>query len=258
MSEKLLKYFADVKSHERLAHAYIIEGLTPSHLNIFTEGLKEMLAVSPHDVYEISPDGISIKVDQIRSLGDRLCRSPLASMHFVLIHPADQMNTASANSLLKLLEEPLGKTLFLLSTTHHKKLLPTIRSRAAVLRDTLSSFESYANHPDYQLISDIYSLSPGLLDGVEEPLGLRLYRECAGSQTALETLHAIESVDSPYLLATAVLVSAYITKCNPVEENWQIYDQIHKLSRMHQHAQNLNEKTVLDQLGLHLSNLNCL
>ena len=250
MSESLLKHFSEVIAHNRLAHAYIVEGLSSNGLIGFTEGLKDMLAVSPHDVYEIMPDGVSIKVDQIRALGDRLYRSPLASMHFVLIHPADQMNTASANSLLKLLEEPPGKTLFLLSTTHHKKLLPTIRSRAAVLRDNQASFEGYADHPEYQLITDIYRLSPGLLGSTSEPLGVVLYRECVGKQDALEKMHAISDVEIPHLLATAVLVSAYVTKRNPLAENWKAYDEIHKLSRMHQYAQNLNEKSVIDQLGL--------
>jgi DNA polymerase-3 subunit delta' len=47
----------------------------------------------------------------------------------VLIHPADRMNTVTANALLKTLEEPPGETRFVLTTDAVHQLLPTIRSR---------------------------------------------------------------------------------------------------------------------------------
>jgi DNA polymerase-3 subunit delta' len=47
----------------------------------------------------------------------------------VLIHPADRMNTVTANALLKTLEEPPGNTRFVLTTDALHQLLPTIRSR---------------------------------------------------------------------------------------------------------------------------------
>ena len=47
----------------------------------------------------------------------------------VLIHPAERMNTVTANALLKTLEEPPGNTRFVLTTDAMHQLLPTIRSR---------------------------------------------------------------------------------------------------------------------------------
>lgn len=47
----------------------------------------------------------------------------------VLIYPADRLNTESANALLKTLEEPPGRTRFILATEAVHALLPTIRSR---------------------------------------------------------------------------------------------------------------------------------
>jgi DNA polymerase-3 subunit delta' len=47
----------------------------------------------------------------------------------VFIHPADRMNTVTANTLLKTLEEPPGATRFVLTTDAVHQLLPTIRSR---------------------------------------------------------------------------------------------------------------------------------
>jgi DNA polymerase-3 subunit delta' len=47
----------------------------------------------------------------------------------VLVFPAEQMNTITANALLKTLEEPSGDVRFVLATESAHQLLPTIRSR---------------------------------------------------------------------------------------------------------------------------------
>lgn len=52
----------------------------------------------------------------------------------MIIWQADKMNTVCANKLLKLLEEPPEKTLFLLITEHPEQLLTTILSRVQQIR----------------------------------------------------------------------------------------------------------------------------
>jgi DNA polymerase-3 subunit delta' len=52
----------------------------------------------------------------------------------VVIHPADRMNTVSANTLLKTLEEPPGHVRFVLSCGALDELLPTVRSRCQAWR----------------------------------------------------------------------------------------------------------------------------
>lgn len=47
----------------------------------------------------------------------------------VIIDPAEDMNRSAANAILKTLEEPPAKTLFIIITHSSGKLLPTIRSR---------------------------------------------------------------------------------------------------------------------------------
>ena len=52
---------------------------------------------------------------------------------FILINPADGMNTQTQNALLKLLEEPPANTHFLLLATQLGSVLPTIRSRCMTI-----------------------------------------------------------------------------------------------------------------------------
>ncbi|HET7361080.1 MAG TPA: DNA polymerase III subunit delta' [Salinimicrobium sp.] len=51
----------------------------------------------------------------------------------MIIWMADKMNTASANKLLKLIEEPPNQTLFLLITEEEGNIIQTIRSRCQIL-----------------------------------------------------------------------------------------------------------------------------
>lgn len=71
-----------------------------------------------------------IKVDAIRQ-AVAFCQSTVSRdrAKVVLIHPADRMNTISANTLLKTLEEPPGRVRFLLSCGSIDEILPTVRSR---------------------------------------------------------------------------------------------------------------------------------
>lgn len=71
-----------------------------------------------------------ISVDQIRALsGFANLSAHCGGYRVVLIHPAESMNNNSANALLKSLEEPSEKLLFILVTHKPQQLLPTILSR---------------------------------------------------------------------------------------------------------------------------------
>lgn len=71
-----------------------------------------------------------IKIEQVRHLGDWINVSThRQGKRVVLLYPAEALNTASANALLKTLEEPPPDTVFLLVSHAPDSLLPTIVSR---------------------------------------------------------------------------------------------------------------------------------
>jgi DNA polymerase-3 subunit delta' len=83
------------------------------------------------NVHWIEPDGISIKIDQIRELQQRLAyRSAASAVNVYVVREADKMTVQAANSLLKFLEEPLSPTIAVLIAENGHSLIPTIRSRA--------------------------------------------------------------------------------------------------------------------------------
>jgi DNA polymerase III subunit delta' len=79
-------------------------------------------------------EGKAIVIDQVRALIAKLSLRPQYSSHRVVtIAPADKLNRAAANSLLKTLEEPDARTLLLLLTYNPSILPATIRSRCQFL-----------------------------------------------------------------------------------------------------------------------------
>ncbi len=76
----------------------------------------------------------NITVDQVRGVQQRLTTRPtLGPRRAIIIDPADDLEPAAANALLKSLEEPPAGSHFLLVVHRIGRLLPTIRSRCRVL-----------------------------------------------------------------------------------------------------------------------------
>lgn len=79
------------------------------------------------------PDGKEISVYTVRAMIDKMQLSSMSgAWRVVLIDSLDELNKAASNAILKLLEEPPEKTLFLLVVHQLANVLPTVRSRARV------------------------------------------------------------------------------------------------------------------------------
>ncbi|MET4677519.1 DNA polymerase III subunit delta' [Luteibacter sp. ME-Dv--P-043b] len=83
--------------------------------------------------FGLRKDGVTrseIVVDQIRDLSQRLAMSSqFGGWQVATVDPADAMNAAAANALLKTLEEPTPATLLVLVADEPARLPATIRSR---------------------------------------------------------------------------------------------------------------------------------
>lgn len=76
-----------------------------------------------------------LSVDEVRRIGHFLSMtSHDGGYRVVIVDPADDMRNAAANALLKNLEEPPSRTIFILISHSLGSLLPTIRSRCQVFR----------------------------------------------------------------------------------------------------------------------------
>ncbi|MDH4414109.1 MAG: DNA polymerase III subunit delta', partial [Rhizobium sp.] len=77
----------------------------------------------------------AITVDEVRKAGHFFSQtSGTGNWRIVIIDPADDLNRNAANAILKILEEPPKRAMFLVLSHAPGKLLPTIRSRCLPLK----------------------------------------------------------------------------------------------------------------------------
>ncbi len=165
----LKEAFIKTIDHNRLVHAYIIDGMQGSGKRELVQFIIQVLYCENRqsgqepcltcsqcikiahghlaDIVEVFPDGQSIKVDQIRELRQQLAtRGMESSKKVCIIHQADKMTIGASNSLLKFLEEPIAEVYFFLVTENVSKVLSTIQSRCQivhVLSQSSKQFEQY-------------------------------------------------------------------------------------------------------------------
>ena len=97
------------------------------------------------DVELIKTAGLSIKIDEVRELISRASWAPsVANYRVVVMEDADRLTESAANALLKVIEEPGLRTIWLLCAPTLTDVLPTIRSRCRHLSLRTPSIKAIA------------------------------------------------------------------------------------------------------------------
>ena len=98
------------------------------------------------DVEIIRTEGLSIKVEEVRELLTRVAWAPsMGGWRVVVMEDADRLTESAANALLKAIEEPGTRTVWLLCAPTLHDVLPTIRSRCRHLQLRTPSLEAVTN-----------------------------------------------------------------------------------------------------------------
>ena len=146
-----------------------------------------------------------VLIDEVRRLRGFLGHSAgEEGWRVVIVDRADELNQSAANALLKALEEPPPRTLFLLVTSAEGLLPVTIRSRARTLRvaalpeaDLRRAVEAAlkrdGHEADAKTLAAALTLSQGSVRRALELVsseGIALYDEIAGGLAALPEIEA--------------------------------------------------------------------
>lgn len=150
----------------------------------------QLADISHHpDYHLLAPEapGQAIKIDAVRELIEQLhMASHYHAYRVVIINPAEAMNTAAANALLKTLEEPGQRCLFLLITEANTRLMATIRSRCQRLHIAPAYSSVAQTWLQAQLPDLTASQAANLLEQAEgAPLIAQLLAETQSPQQAL-------------------------------------------------------------------------
>lgn len=104
-----------------------------------------VLVGSHADVAVIRTEGLSIGIKQVRDLVRRSALSPIGNRwQIVIVEDADRLTEQAFNALLKAIEEPTERTVWMLCAPTVEDVLPTIRSRCRLVSLTTPTAEEVA------------------------------------------------------------------------------------------------------------------
>ena len=132
------------------------------------KAIKDGNYMSDNELGELKRSTV-ISVDDVRTINEFLSKkSADGKWRVVLVDSVDEMNSSSANAILKILEEPPHKVLILLISHNPGGLLPTIKSRCAKLHlkplkenQVASLLRRYRSNLSEDVIKKIASISCG-------------------------------------------------------------------------------------------------
>lgn len=142
---------AGAQSSQQMTHSWLITGPPGSgRSNLAYAFATALIAGDPEgdeatriqvearshpDLHVLATEGVIIKRDDVREIVKRSHYSPSVGRHRVIIvEDADRMTEQTSNFLLKELEEPPERTVWILCAPSEADLIPTIRSRVRTVR----------------------------------------------------------------------------------------------------------------------------
>jgi len=180
--QHVTRTLANAINSNRVAHAYIFSGVRgvgkTTSARILAKALncvkgptaepdgtcdscREISAGTSLDVLEI--DAASNRgIDQIRELREMVRYAPASSRYkVVILDEAHQLTDEASNALLKTLEEPPERVVFILATTRAEDLVETIKSRAQLFQFRALSFKEIAEEIERITREEKLTIEPG-------------------------------------------------------------------------------------------------
>jgi len=179
--EHVTRTLANAIQSDRVAHAYIFAGVRgvgkTTSARILAKALncvkgptaepdntcdacREIANGTSLDVLEI--DAASNRgIDQIRELREMVRYAPASSRYkVVILDEAHQLTDEASNALLKTLEEPPERVVFIMATTQPEDLADTIKSRAQLFQFRALTFQEIATQLENVAKSEKLSIEP--------------------------------------------------------------------------------------------------
>lgn len=166
----------------RPGHAYLLVGAPGSGMLEAARAFAARLAVDAEpdgrvvdlvrrsvfaDVIEFEPEGTFFLVEQSKSVLQEAARAPVESARKVLVlHDVDRMNESSSSALLKTIEEPPPRVVFVLTSSRPDEVLETVRSRCQRI--------------DFDTLADVAVRDALVGDGFDEGAATRAARLAGG------------------------------------------------------------------------------
>ncbi|MBN2096625.1 DNA polymerase III subunit delta' [Candidatus Peregrinibacteria bacterium] len=185
-TQQLLSLEKEIKGRN-FSHAYLFSGPHQGGKSSIAKTLASIIQCPNHyckkcrdcqliqtkahpDTIFMEDNGESIKIDEVREIIRKTNLTSQSPYRVIVIENIERMPVEAQNSFLKTLEEPPGKTIFLLTTSHLDQVLLTIQSRVrhfhfstvddGILKAYLK--ETFGSRPEMDEIVNMAQGRPGL------------------------------------------------------------------------------------------------
>lgn len=183
--------------HHRISHAYLFSG--PKQIGKFSIArIFATLLQCPHgfcktckdckaiaagvhpDTFLFPDEGESLSIDGVRKVIEKANLMAQGNYRIFVIQAVERMPLEAQNSFLKILEEPPGKTIFILTSSRINEVLPTLQSRVRhiefynVSDDHLKDYlkKRFSARADLDEIINMAQGRPGLAISLMEDMAL--------------------------------------------------------------------------------------
>jgi len=165
---------------------------------------RSTLAGSHHDVTYVNTETVSLQVKETRELIHRAAMSPVRGRHQILVvEDADRLTEKAADALLKSVEEPADRTVWMLCAPTVDDVPVTIRSRCRVV-----SLRTPSVHAVATMLRDRLAVDPAVA-----AFAARASQGHIGRARALATNDVVRERRAEVLAIPAVLVDADLAHC---------------------------------------------
>ena len=188
-NEKIKQELIKSIKQNKMSHSYMFIGTSGIGKKLIAKDFSKMILCTGEEKYcnkckscvefdsnnnpdfqIIEPDGLSIKIDQIRQMQKRILEAPIESDKKVyIIDDADLMTTEAQNCLLKTLEEPPEFVTIILIGSREYNFLSTIKARCTIIK-----FQDISNEEIKQYLFEndgISEISENMFDVFKGSIG---------------------------------------------------------------------------------------
>ena len=202
------------------------------------------------DIDIVDSKSSPIKIDEIRELISRSSTSPYVSnWKITIINSVEQLTETAANALLKAIEEPGIRTVWILCVSSSTEVLPTIKSRCRLIEfGTLSNysiveFVKQNFELDLTVAKQVALYSEGNLNKAKiyaENLNLITWRKIA-----LKSLLEVQDVETAYTATSKILENLELIVSLSTNDSID-YDLVKK----HELSKKIKDKLEKDQKNI--------
>ncbi|PID69952.1 hypothetical protein CSB37_04280 [bacterium DOLZORAL124_38_8] len=219
-----------------LATAAQLQGCTPLEIKMGTHA-DTLWIKDTGKSFKVSYTDAAKKDDQnenenARGVANWATKKPVAPYRIIILEGLERAGISAINALLKIIEEPPIRTIFLFTTKNHHKLLDTILSRVTVVRIPNES-------DDFEIDDEVQNFLSG--------------KNLIAAFKTIEQLDK-DSKNNPQKKINRDIILQFLKKCIRHAQffsQWQQHLPI-LLETYRGIEQNLNTKFTLERLAIHL------